>query len=114
MKINKQYLLLGLLAALSFLQMGCTHLSLEAYQEDGPVNIAFNWSSLSTGDSIPGTMRICFYGKDAVITRDSKDSVYSGKLPNGSYQVIAYNTDVTNVTYDNYIYGCRSYCPDAK
>lgn len=99
MKTNKQYLLLGLLAALSFLQMGCTHLPLETYQEDGPVNFVFNWSSLSTGDSIPKAMRICFYGKDAVITRDSKDSVYNGMLPNGNYQVLAFNTDATNVTY---------------
>jgi hypothetical protein len=102
MKTNKQFLLLGLLPVLFFLQMGCTHIALETYPEEGPVNIAFNWSNLLTGDSIPAAMKLYFYGKDAVITRDCKDSVYSGKLPNGSYQVIAYNTDVTNVTY-NYL-----------
>jgi hypothetical protein len=100
MKTNKYYLLLGLLPVLSFLQMGCTHMPLETYSEEGPVNIAFNWSHLSMGDSIPKAMKLCFYGKGAVITRYCKDSVYSGKLPDGSYQVIAYNTDVKNVTYD--------------
>jgi len=99
MKTNKYYLLLGLLAVLPFLQMGCTHIDLEKYPEEGLVNITFNWSHLSMGDSIPTAMKLCFYGKDSVITRDCKDSVYSGTLPNGNYQVIAYNTDATNVGY---------------
>lgn len=100
MKRSKYYFLLGLLAVLPFLQMGCTRLDLETYPGEGPVNIAFNWSNLLAGDSVPVAMKLCFYGKDSVITRDCKDSVYRGMLPNGSYQVIAYNIDAKNVMYN--------------
>jgi hypothetical protein len=86
--------------ALLFLQASCTHINLEDYPETGPVNITFDWSKLTAGDSLPAAMKLYFYGDNGVLSYDCNSNEFCGSLPDGNYQVIAYNTDAKGVTFN--------------
>ena len=99
--INK-LILLGLFIIFLFVESGCTRRKLEAPSGLGVVNISFDWKNLFVGGSIPSVMKLNFYGNNgAVITKDCLSTGFSGSLPVGTYQVLAYNTDVTGVAYRN-------------
>jgi hypothetical protein len=80
----------------------CTKRDLEAKPTEGKVSITFNWKNLLSGESVPVGMRLYFYGSDGTtITKDCTGTAgFSGTLPNGTYQVLAYNTDANGVSYE--------------
>lgn len=78
----------------------CSRRELELFPAEGPVNITYNWANLGDGETQPKAMKLYFYGNGTVITRESDGVAFNGMIPNGTYQVIAYNTDAVGVSYD--------------
>ncbi len=89
----------GLLWALSG---GCTRREFEEVQPSGNVTLNFNWKNLKTGDNLPTGMQLYFYPPDgSPLMREGSSSGFSGSLPPGTYQVLAYNNDGKNVEQRN-------------
>jgi len=82
--------------------LGCTRRELEDEQPAGYVSLSFNWAKLETGDDLPTGMQLYFYASDGTtLTRQATASDFSGSLPPGTYQVLAYNSDGKNVDQRN-------------
>ena len=96
-----QLLCPGVVAAL-ILSMSCTRRDLEIPPTEGAVNISFDWQNLYSDEDLPSGMGLYFYRNDGVTeTRNCTSGGYTGTLPNGTYQVLAHNTDATGVAYRN-------------
>lgn len=105
MKKNLTYTLIGCFLAGSLLSAflgGCTRRDLEEVQPAGNVTLSFNWKNLETGDELPTGMQLYFYpSSGSPLMREATSSGFSGSLPPGTYQVLAYNTDGKNVEQRN-------------
>lgn len=69
----------------------------------GPnVGFTFDWHNLSSGDALPQAMHLYFYGADgSVVIRQSNGIGFHDELPEGTYQVLAFNGDGVNIAYRN-------------
>lgn len=105
MKKNIIYTLIAWFVASSFLSAflgGCTRRDFEEEQPAGNVSLNFNWKNLGTNDTLPSGMQLYFYSSDGtILMRESQASGFTGTLPTGIYQVLAYNTDGKNVEQRN-------------
>jgi hypothetical protein len=102
---------LGLLTFCLFIVTSCGKKELGVPLE-GKVALTMDWKNLYSGESIPSAMKLYFYKSDGSVTiKDCDGSGFTGTLSNGTYQVIAYNTDATGVAYrDLYSYsGAQAY-----
>ncbi|MDE6374535.1 MAG: DUF5119 domain-containing protein [Alistipes sp.] len=105
------YVLSGALLFALAAEVGCTKQSLDNRKNEGFVEVALTWSG-----ETPSGARIHFYpvsdaesavpdGVDESVPEyrvvDCSASGWSGKLPVGTYRVIAYNTDAGNVDIRN-------------
>jgi hypothetical protein len=96
--INK--LILLLLLGVSAFTTSCTRRDLETPLGEGQVNLSFDWKNLVSGDVLPSGMKLCFYRSDGVvITKDCSASGFTGVLPLGTYQVLAYNVGSSGINY---------------
>lgn len=101
------FIFLGL--GLTYLLSGssCTRRDLEIPPVDGMVNISFDWKNLLSGENIPSGMKLYFYSNDGkMIIRESNGTGFRGTLPNGTYHMLTYNNDASDVDYrnlDNYM-----------
>lgn len=92
---------LGLFVVLLFFVNGCAKKELEVPFE-GKVALTMDWKNLSTSESTPSAMKLYFFKSDGSVTiKECDGSGFNGTLPNGTYQVIAYNTDATGTAYRN-------------
>lgn len=99
--LNK-FILLVMLIAFFVTESSCTRRKLDSPSDMGAVNITFDWKNLLTGESIPSGMKLYFYNSTgSVIIKDCAGTGFSGALPSGTYQVLAYNADATGVAYRN-------------
>ncbi|MBP1613747.1 MAG: hypothetical protein H6Q13_1195 [Bacteroidetes bacterium] len=105
MKKNMTFTLTGwfVLSILLFSLWGCTRRDLEEESSSvGSVTLNFNWMNLETDDELPTGMQLYFYSSDGtILTREATSSGFTGTLPSGTYQVLAYNSDGQNVTQRN-------------
>ncbi len=94
------YAVLGL--AVLLLTGSCTRRELEYPALGGNLTITFDWKNLMSGESIPENMKICFYGSNGtIITKDCTGTTgFSGTLPAGTYQILAYNSDGNGTGYE--------------
>ncbi len=100
--LRNKLILPVLLIAFIVAESSCTRRKLESPSGMGTVNITFDWLHLSAGETIPPGMKLCFYNSNgSVITKDCSGTGFSGALPAGTYQVLAYNTDAGGVAYRN-------------
>ena len=94
MKRNLILLLFSGLCAVS-----CTKAVIQTPPDKSGVIISLDW----TGKEIPGGMKFSFYSVDgttgSLIQVDGPADAYRGELAPGHYRVLAYNTDVTGVTF---------------
>lgn len=80
----------------------CTRRELDPLPTEGKVKLSFDWKKLLTGDASPAHMKLYFYGSDgSVISADCSGSGFEGTLPTGTYQVLAYNTDGSQIAFRN-------------
>lgn len=105
MKKNMTYTLTGwfVLSILLSSLWGCTRRELEEESSSvGSVTLNFNWMNLETADELPTGMQLYFYSSEGtILTREATSSGFTGTLPSGTYQVLAYNSDGKNVTQRN-------------
>ncbi len=105
MKRNITHTFIGWFLAGSLLSVfpgGCTRRDLEEVQPAGNVTLTFNWQNLETGDELPTGMQLYFYpASGSPLMREATSSGFSGSLPPGTYQVLAYNTDGKHVEQRN-------------
>lgn len=95
-KVNLLLLLLFVLAGLQ----GCTMGSVDYRTDEGKVIIRPDWS----GYDLPAGTKFYFYntdGKSAPVEADGSAEGYVGMLPSGTYKMVAYNTDATQVEFQS-------------
>lgn len=95
-KVNLLLLLLFVLAGLQ----GCTMGVVDYRTDEGKVIIRPDWS----GYDLPAGTKFYFYntdGKSAPVEADGSAEGYVGMLPSGTYKMVAYNTDATQVEFQS-------------
>ena len=89
-----------LLLLLVFLGLhSCTMGSVDYRTDQGKVIVRPDWSGF---DDLPAGTKFYFYNMDGVsapIEASGLAEGYSGMLPSGSYKMVAYNTDATQVEF---------------
>ena len=93
-KVNLLLLLLFFLAGLQ----SCTMGSVDYRTDEGKVIIRPDWS----GYDLPAGTKFYFYnmdGKSTPVEAEGSAEGYVGMLPSGTYKMVAYNTDATQVEF---------------
>lgn len=82
---------------------GCTRRELEEEEPSvGSVTLSFDWMNLEAGDELPTGMQLYFYSSEGTtLSREGTSEGFTGMLPPGTYQVLAYNNDGKNVAQRN-------------
>jgi len=101
-RVIKQLTILVMLTGMFFLENSCQKDHPSKHSTINNVNISLNWNDLMIGETIPSDIVMLFYNSDGTVIKKACSSTgFSGTLPAGSYQVLAYNTDVTGVAFRN-------------
>lgn len=100
-QINK-ILLMQLMLIWMLIAGSCTKRHLEELPAEGKVKLTFNWKKLLAGSSAPTKMKLYFYGNNGTVQSvDCGGTAFEGTLPTGTYQLLAYNTDGTQIQFKN-------------
>lgn len=87
----------------SLLDSSCTRRVLDAPYTECKIKIVFDWKHVPVGDPVPSKMNICLYNSDGTfVTKECSATVgYDGNIPIGTYKIIAYSADASNIQFQD-------------